>query len=131
MRHVQSHCGFFSMAYKDLDKKEKYRLRRIELYNTPEGRKGQRDRTLKYKFGISLEKYNEMFAAQNGCCKTCCRHQSELSKILVVDHCHDNGQVRGLLCDYCNRLLGNYENKPELFRAFDAYLNSSKLKLVK
>lgn len=85
-------------------------------------RKANKNRQLKNKFGITLDDYNKMFEDQKGCCKTCNRHQTILSKGLVVDHCHKTGKVRGLLCDYCNRLLGNYENKPELFISFNIYL---------
>lgn len=102
-----------------------------ERYKDPKVKSLFRNRALKSTHGISLDDYNDMFDSQLGCCKTCKRHQTELSKGLVVDHCHKTGQIRGLLCDYCNRLLGNYENKPELFESFDIYLNQSKIRLVK
>lgn len=60
----------------------------------------------KRNFGITLEQYNEMFAAQNGCCKVCERHQSEFKRRLAVDHCHASGAIRGLLCRNCNTALG-------------------------
>ena len=78
---------------------------------------------LKCDYGIDLNQYNEMLTLQNNSCKTCNRHISELTKVLVVDHCHKTGKVRGLLCDFCNRQLGVYENKPELFKNFEVYLS--------
>lgn len=93
-----------------------------ERYKDPKVKLLVKNRQLKYAFGITLEDYNRMFNEQEGKCKTCKRHQSILSKKLVVDHSHFTGRVRGLLCDYCNRLLGNYENKPELFKSFDEYI---------
>lgn len=111
------------MAISNTDRAKKLRDKYKE---DPEFRKEIRNRCLKYKFGIDLNDYNALFAKQKGCCRTCKRHQSELSKVLVVDHCHASLKVRGLLCDYCNRLLGNYENKPELFASFDVYLKEAK-----
>lgn len=102
-----------------------------DQYKDPKVKELFRNRQLRYEFGITLEDYNKMFTNQQGCCLTCKRHQSSLSKVLVVDHDHTSGEVRGLLCDYCNRLLGNYENKPELFKEFDTYLNRSNIRLVK
>jgi hypothetical protein len=64
----------------------------------PEKRKDQR---LKKMFGISLEQYNEMLAAQGNLCVIC---GSETK--LVVDHCHTTGKVRGLLCQLCNSVIG-------------------------
>ena len=102
-----------------------------QAYKNPEVKKRYRNRQLKNDFGITLDTYNQMLSEQESCCATCNRHVSELSKPLVVDHDHNTGKVRGLLCDYCNRLLGNYENKPELFKSFDSYLSSPPVKLMK
>lgn len=87
--------------------------------------------TLKKKFGISLDHYDEMLAAQNGVCAICGGkeshvHKSGKLKDLSVDHCHTNGNVRGLLCVKCNRALGCLEDSvPRLKRAI-AYLEKSK-----
>lgn len=97
-----------------------------EAYKSPNVKMQVRNRALKNIFGIDLNDYNRMFEFQDGQCKTCKRHQSVLSKVLVVDHCHKTNKIRGLLCDYCNRLLGNYENKPELFLSFTEYLKENK-----
>lgn len=65
-----------------------------------------RNKTLKYRYGITLDNYNRMFAEQNGCCKICNIHASELKVPLQVDHSHITGVVRGLLCGLCNSRLG-------------------------
>lgn len=66
----------------------------------------ERKLILKNVYGITVEKYNEMFNEQNGCCAICGEHQTSLKKSLAVDHCHTSGEVRGLLCTNCNLLLG-------------------------
>lgn len=72
---------------------------------------------MRRKYGITIEQYNEMFAKQNGKCANdlCGKHQSEITKSLVVDHCHVTNKVRGLLCAGCNLALGNtYESAARL-----------------
>ena len=64
-------------------------------------RTGERRRRLKCYYGITLEDWDRMFQEQNGVCAVC-----KQSKKLVVDHNHTTKKVRGLLCNYCNILLG-------------------------
>lgn len=71
-----------------------------------------RDRILKYKYGISLEEYNLMFERQNGCCLIC---KEQPKKGLVVDHSHNTGKVRGLLCNDCNTGIGLLKETPQFF----------------
>lgn len=61
---------------------------------------------LKKVYGITLEQYNEMYKAQGGRCLICERHRDELLHKLRVDHDHELGIVRGLLCQHCNSLIG-------------------------
>lgn len=73
---------------------------------------------------ISLEDYNRIFDAQNGCCAICGRHQSELDKRLSVDHDHETGEVRGLLCHGCNLGLGYFKDSPTRLSNASAYLQN-------
>jgi len=70
----------------------------------------------KHKYGITLEDYDQMFEAQEGVCAICKKPETLLYKgkvrYLQVDHDHATGQVRQLLCFYCNRMLGVIENIP-------------------
>lgn len=60
-------------------------------------------RTKRFRqYGITIEDYNRMFDHQKGRCAICKKHQSELNKRLHIDHNHDTGKVRGLLCSWCN-----------------------------
>lgn len=45
----------------------------------------------------------EFFKKQKGRCAICGKHQSEFKKRLALDHSHKTGQLRGLLCFYCNK----------------------------
>ena len=65
-----------------------------------------------------------MFEAQGGCCRLCGRQHGTDTKasLLCVDHNHTTGQVRGLLCSWCNRGLGFLQDNPELLRKATEYL---------
>lgn len=63
----------------------------------------------KSKFGITVEDYDRIFDKQKGCCAICRMHQTELPRALGVDHNHETGKIRGLLCSYCNRGLGYFK----------------------
>lgn len=65
----------------------------------------------KRKYGISLDDYNVMLEKQHGVCAICGKLPFGRYKRLCVDHNHDTGVVRGLLCVSCNHLLGDcYED---------------------
>lgn len=79
-----------------------------ELETIPE-KDRNRARLLLKKYGLSLDAWNKMFVKQEGKCAICKRHQTELNKVLCVDHNHDTKQVRKLLCMECNIAVGYYE----------------------
>ena len=84
-----------------------------------------RRKDLKRYFGITIEEYNQMFNAQNGCCAICRKHQSEFKRNLAVDHCHLTGQIRGLLCGECNTGLGKFKDNLELLDKAKEYLKNN------
>ena len=51
--------------------------------------------------------YDRAYQVQQGCCGICGKHQSTLSRKLFVDHDHNTGVFRGLLCRKCNVGMGN------------------------
>jgi predicted restriction endonuclease len=74
------------------------------------------------KFGIDLEQYNQMLTAQDGRCAICGSHQNEYKKAFAVDHDHNTGKIRGLLCHKCNSLLGHAKDDIEILRSATRYL---------
>ena len=89
----------------------------------PGAKRKERDGHLRRKFGITLEQYEEMLLAQGGVCAICERPpRSDIS--LHVDHEHDGGRVRGLLCFSCNQALGSLGDESDRCRAAAAYLDS-------
>jgi len=71
---------------------------------------------LKRKYGITLEQYDQMLEAQGGGCAICARAPGK--QVLAVDHCHETGRVRALLCSGCNRSIGYYEYVRERATAY-------------
>ena len=76
------------------------------------------------KYGITEQKYIDLFNAQEGCCAICGTHQANLVKSLAIDHCHSKGHVRGLLCTKCNLLLGYANDNEEILLAAINYLRT-------
>lgn len=84
------------------------------------------------KYGLDRQGFDQLRADQGYRCAICRRHEDELSFIyrprreegdcsptvkLVIDHCHDSGKVRGLLCARCNSGIGQFQDDPELIEA--------------
>ncbi len=92
--------------------------------NPERARLGVLNATLKKKYGITLEDYQALFTKQNGCCAICGTTQSAWGK-LAVDHNHDSGEVRGLLCFNCNTSIGKLNDDPALLRRAAEYLEES------
>jgi ribosomal protein S20 len=74
---------------------------------------------LKRDFGINEETYFIMLEQQNNVCKIC---QKSDKRRLCVDHCHKTGRIRGLLCQRCNKCIGQFEDDPELLTRAIEYL---------
>lgn len=79
-------------------------------------------------FGITYEDYNKKFEEQKGCCAICGTHQTELSDALCVDHNHDSGEIRDLLCHPCNLAVGNLNEDIERANKLTNYLRKWKCK---
>lgn len=84
----------------------------------------RKDYYYKRNYGVSLEQFNEMLILQDNKCKICNRDQSELKSTLHVDHCHQTGKVRGLLCASCNRGIGFFSDNPDLLIKAISYLRN-------
>ena len=83
------------------------------------------DKQMQRNYGIDLSTYNRMFQEQGGVCKICNLPQkSTRNDRLAVDHCHETGKVRGLLCDGCNRGIGLLKDDYRIIERAASYLRS-------
>lgn len=73
-------------------------------------------RKIAKKYGLTVPQYEQMFVDQNNQCAIC----KTVGK-LGVDHNHQTGQVRQLLCENCNRGIGLFREDPERLRQAAAY----------
>ena len=74
-------------------------------------------------YGLSWDEYTDLMDEQKGCCKLCGSEGSGEGKRLVVDHCHDTGNVRWLLCWPCNIGLGMFKDDLTLLDKVKTYLS--------
>lgn len=81
---------------------------------------------LKQKYNLTPDQFDAMSLAQHGCCAVCNKPPAGAGRLgLVVDHCHETGAVRGLLCIRCNTGLGNLGDTEEsLLRALEYLRNN-------
>lgn len=82
--------------------------------------------SLKRKFNMTTEQYDELKRQQGGKCACCPKEFSSNGKNLAVDHCHVTGKIRGLLCNECNTSLGLLKENIIVLENLIAYLNNSK-----
>ncbi|WP_155057541.1 endonuclease VII domain-containing protein [Streptomyces blattellae] len=83
------------------------------------GRQGH----LKRQYGLTVTECDEMIASQMGLCVICLK-----APAVHVDHCHETGRVRGVLCFNCNSAIGKLGDDPDAVRRAAAYLEGSSWK---
>lgn len=76
---------------------------------------------LRSQFGITQEEYDRRHDAQGGLCLIC-HKPCKSGRKLAVDHDHQSGRVRGLLCGNCNIGLGKFQDDPVLLIRASEYL---------
>jgi hypothetical protein len=98
-----------------------------------------REWNFKKRYSITGEQYDALLASQGGVCASCKKPESHTYpsgkvKALAVDHDHETGEIRGLLCFNCNQGIGRFRNDPAVLRAaadyLDAHKSRSHLRLV-
>lgn len=112
--------------------KERIKQQKKEYYQNT--KKERTDADLKYKYGISLDEYNLMRENQNYSCACCGVTEQELEqkypdshhKKLCVDHCHKTKEVRKLLCNRCNTLVGFLEKREDILDTALRYIDEHK-----
>lgn len=81
----------------------------------------RKDWALRSKYGITIDDYERKLKQQQGRCAVCAK-SAPSERQLAVDHDHETGTVRDLLCTRCNVLLGTVES-PELLKSLLQYIH--------
>lgn len=114
---------------------QKYRARRAAYKKSDAGKaaelryrqtnenaiKYQHEYRLKKLYGITENEYQELYRLQAGACKIC---SVMVNNRLHIDHDHETGKVRGLLCGSCNRGIGMFKDNATLLRKAANYIDA-------
>ncbi len=113
--------------------RREYEIKRRE--NPDYGRKlavVTRRGNLRRAYGLTPEEYDQLSQQQGGLCAICGEREMQVNqygvKRLAVDHDHETGLVRGLLCNNCNNGLGRFKDNPERLLRAVSYLNHEGLR---
>jgi len=107
------------MAYKNIELRRKNGLK--QYYKHEADGSGRKHR-LKNRYGITIEQWQDMWNKQGGKCALCLNPPA---KYLCVDHNHDTGIVRGLLCIRCNYVVGVIDEcGAEYLKRAEEYINN-------
>ncbi|WP_433351708.1 endonuclease VII domain-containing protein [Microtetraspora malaysiensis] len=82
------------------------------------------------KYRLSWDEYEQIFVKQGGRCAICDQFLSDPRKRPAIDHDHETGVIRGLLCDPCNKGLGHFRDRLDVMRRAVTYLENAKSKTV-
>lgn len=76
-------------------------------------------------YRMKPDDYWVLHQRQGGLCAICVRPNLTKRGMLHVDHCHESGRVRGLLCNGCNLALGHMQDRADLLRRAVEYLEAN------
>lgn len=86
----------------------------------------QRARRMRKEYDLEVEEYEALLIRQDHRCAICGEKETTIRggklQTLSVDHCHDTGRIRGLLCNTCNRAIGLFKDNVDLLRRAANYL---------
>jgi hypothetical protein len=120
--------------YKHRDGKLRDKCKRCHVILTSERAKSrgqeyltkEANKAIERKFGLTRKAYSDMLLTQEGKCPICWTDQRNEEHIFPVDHDHNTGRVRGLLCNLCNIGLGSFRDDPVVLQNAIDYLNKHK-----
>ncbi len=98
---------------------QRYRKRNPEWYIMEKKKKRCTKR------GITVTELDILYMRQGFRCAICGVPESELQKVMAIDHDHETGKARGLLCEPCNIMLGSAKDNPDVLKAGISYLENS------
>lgn len=106
------------MPTKDVLKQRAYQRKYYQTY--PQRKKlNNYLHKLKLRYGLTPDLLAELKNKQDNKCLGCGEEKS-----LCVDHCHETGKVRGLLCRQCNAAIGLAQEDIQILKNLVSYLES-------
>lgn len=90
----------------------------------PEMKTKYKEKHLLQTYNLTLSELEFLKVQQKYKCAICGTHEDDCSrKTLFVDHNHNTGEIRGLLCSQCNSALGLMYDNPDILMKAIQYLN--------
>lgn len=124
----------WQQAHPDRDRQKKWRAknphkaaeysRKYRKKNVESNKRSRRKAWLRDKYGLTPEQVNEQRRDQLDRCKICDAEFKPGRNGMHIDHSHETGRFRGLLCGKCNVGLGQFRDSPQLLRQAAKYLES-------
>lgn len=99
--------------------------KRVQVYEKALLADVQKDANLQKHYGLTLKQYEALLVEQAEACAICGRSPDGFKRAFAVDHDHETGIVRGILCPDCNRGLGGFQDKLEIVEKAVEYLKKS------
>lgn len=103
---------------------ERYADYRREYQSRPERKRAMRDLYYRRTFGISADEFDELLEEQGGGCAICGKPPDRAGG-MHLDHDHETGVIRGILCQPCNHAVGLFQDNPDLLEKAARYLRSA------
>ena len=129
-KYAQSDKG--KIVRKKINQSDQHQSRMKEYNNGEKGAAAQDrffinnpEKPLEYrikKYGITVDQYYSMKDSQNNCCAIC--NDSFNNVADHIDHCHNSGKVRALLCHHCNTGLGLLKENTYIMKKMIDYVEN-------
>lgn len=88
------------------------------------------DALIRKKYGITKNQYDNLLQKQGGGCAICGRVEEPDGRRLSIDHDHNTGEVRGILCNNCNNGIGSFGDDIEGMHKAISYLQNPPFKII-
>lgn len=109
------------------NKNRSYKIHKNYRESNPEKIKEiQRNTKYKLNYGITTADFEKLYSSQGEKCEICKKSTDKISTNMCVDHDHDTGKVRGILCRKCNSALGLFTDNEEILENAISYLKKHK-----
>jgi len=120
--HPEKHRERNRKYYAEHPEKHRERNRKWQAEHPEKGR----EREYRRNYGITIEDYERRLVEQDGKCAICGEPPSVGGKRLSVDHDHETGKIRALLCQRCNLVVGGLKESAAFARLVADYLEKHK-----
>jgi hypothetical protein len=107
----RSNTRYFQRECKKCNRDRKY-----AWHHTESGKRSSANTKLKRRFGVTIEEYEKLLESVGGKCEICGAINSDNGHRLGIDHDHETGKIRGILCKACNVGIARLQDDPYIMQ---------------